>query len=585
MSLVSFQPRGHVNGSSLEHFKTTLSTLSNDLVIKIISYAPDSIPGLFRVCRPLKNCGKEFLHLNAEKLIAHCSDRNLILHRVVKHIARYFHHGSGLQSDAVNLQFHRVLSTEIRLTLCSIHSVRPEVAQEVSVGGIPITEEIDRINPLVQESSDASLQKFWSLVIRNGVKGLIPKTLFMKYLVSEEALACSGLPSLNASAAQIRTWMGSPPGRAVLHKASELNMCDETGPRHIPSEAGSLTGLRRMYCARFPQYILPRNLFRGLSGLQCLHLIGIQLFCLQGDLFEGLFALKEIRIRNNPLTTFPENLFQGLTSLKEIDLFHNELDTLPQRPFHGLIHLTILDLSCNRLKNLPGSLLQGVNSTIQKLDLRDNPLRSLPKLSNYPMSLNLELTGADGRDCEWNPGQLIFGDSFPPVVERVSEMIQAFNGYRPVSFFAGLYQATDKALRGAVGVDIVQGIFQMLDAPTQFAISRCVWIEQGQPSRVQYREDRLFDSLPILGRALKNFTGILFASLTADEKEVVYTRVTRLVRMERGIPDDEIDWVLDCECPVNWGRRHVGNNILRFIDAMIPVWENRVRGTKRHLEN
>jgi Leucine-rich repeat (LRR) protein len=145
-----------------------------------------------------------------------------------------------------------------------------------------------------------------------------------------------------------------------------------------------------------PTFILPEQIFQGLTNLRHLDLSTSKLFKLPEHIFQGLTNLQHLNLSYSKLETLPETVFQGLTHLQKLELDGNFIITLPAMIFQGLASLQGIDLRDNELQELPATLFQGL-TRLQEINLQDNKLQELPEtifhglinLINLDISKNL----------------------------------------------------------------------------------------------------------------------------------------------------------------------------------------------------
>ncbi len=135
----------------------------------------------------------------------------------------------------------------------------------------------------------------------------------------------------------------------------------------------------RMYLGKIPNYVCQ------LVNLQTLRLEHNKLTHLPSD-FSRLTNLRTLYLGYNMLTQQEDCLCQ-LTNLRRLYLEHNGLTLVPSYIFK-LTGLVRLDLDGNQLDNISG--ITGLLN-LQVLELRCNPLKSIPELSFLSSSINIIL--------------------------------------------------------------------------------------------------------------------------------------------------------------------------------------------------
>jgi Leucine-rich repeat (LRR) protein len=205
---------------------------------------------------------------------------------------------------------------------------------------------------------------------------------------------CTGLVTLLLDFNHFNSF---PSFLSVLTKLQVLhinNNCLTT----LASELCSLTALRELGLSSNRLTELPAN-FTRLNALEWLDLSNNQLSalpplpkftrlhtlyaahnsitCVSPDI-SALVSLRYCQLQHNLLCTLPQE-FWTLTKLVSLELQENQLTEISPR-VSQLLHLTRLNVSANRLETLPYqlSLLPNLLSTSDSLDLRQNPLPTIP---------------------------------------------------------------------------------------------------------------------------------------------------------------------------------------------------------------
>lgn len=205
---------------------------------------------------------------------------------------------------------------------------------------------------------DMNLQRIWGRVLEE---------------IAEANLSDGGIPRLEASAQEIRTWMQKD--QSVLKKIHVLHL-DHLNLTCIPEEIGLFTHLQRLALGDNLLEVLPPDVFGRLGALQELSLNGNRLGALSQGVFNGLVQLQGLYLANNLLETLPAGVFQGLGQLQRLYLTANRIRILRRQMFNGLDSLRWLCLAHNRIKELPHNVFGGLGK-LQGLALQHNRLESL----------------------------------------------------------------------------------------------------------------------------------------------------------------------------------------------------------------
>ncbi|XP_075696434.1 uncharacterized protein LOC142662229 [Rhinoderma darwinii] len=120
-------------------------------------------------------------------------------------------------------------------------------------------------------------------------------------------------------------------------------------------------------------HLLP-HCFKGLSNLRTLRLDNNLITDLYKNSFFGLKQLTTLNLRNNRISVIFENVFEGLENLIILDLGGNKITQVKNGSFIGLKYLSKLYLDINQIKKISGDMFNGVEATLQVLDLASNKL-------------------------------------------------------------------------------------------------------------------------------------------------------------------------------------------------------------------
>ncbi|XP_066463223.1 toll-like receptor 13 [Eleutherodactylus coqui] len=122
---------------------------------------------------------------------------------------------------------------------------------------------------------------------------------------------------------------------------------------------------------------LGKYCFSGLSNLRTLRLDNNLITDLYSNSFLHLRNLTTLNLRNNRVSVIFENTFQGLENLIILDLGGNKITQVKNGSFIGMKCLSKLYLDLNQIKRISGDMFNGVEATLQVLDLQSNKLQYL----------------------------------------------------------------------------------------------------------------------------------------------------------------------------------------------------------------
>ncbi|XP_040275831.1 toll-like receptor 13 [Bufo bufo] len=123
--------------------------------------------------------------------------------------------------------------------------------------------------------------------------------------------------------------------------------------------------------------LLSKRCFYELRHLQMLRLDNNLITDLYYNSFLGLGKLTTLILRNNRVSVIFENVFQNLENLIILDLGGNKITQVKKGSFIGMKSLSKLYLDNNQIKQISGDMFNGVEATLQVLDLKSNQLRYL----------------------------------------------------------------------------------------------------------------------------------------------------------------------------------------------------------------
>ncbi|KAM4016150.1 uncharacterized protein ACNLHF_002601 [Anomaloglossus baeobatrachus] len=122
---------------------------------------------------------------------------------------------------------------------------------------------------------------------------------------------------------------------------------------------------------------LHKQCFSGLSNLRTLRLDNNLVTDLYKNNFLGLGNLTTLNLRNNRVSVIFSRVFESLENLKILDLGGNKITHLTTESLLGMKSLSKLYLDSNQIKHITGYIFQGIEATLQVLDLKTNKLSFL----------------------------------------------------------------------------------------------------------------------------------------------------------------------------------------------------------------
>ncbi|EGD80079.1 TKL protein kinase [Salpingoeca rosetta] len=131
---------------------------------------------------------------------------------------------------------------------------------------------------------------------------------------------------------------------------------------------------------------MPPRLFRDLSQVDTMILRDNRLKSLPAHLLDACVSLKDFRCQNNQLTSVPPGLFRHMTMLRVVFLSGNQLQSVDGL-FDNMTALTGLVLDGNNIAHFRTPI-----PSLSILRLRNNPMRELPHLEDFPVLDELRLS-------------------------------------------------------------------------------------------------------------------------------------------------------------------------------------------------
>lgn len=120
---------------------------------------------------------------------------------------------------------------------------------------------------------------------------------------------------------------------------------------------------------------LTENCFHGLRNLRTLRLDNNLITDLYHSFFYDLRNLETLNLRNNRVSVIFEQVLHTLENLIILDLGGNKITQVKNGSFIGMKRLSKLYLDGNQIKRISGDMFNGVEATLQVLDLKSNQLR------------------------------------------------------------------------------------------------------------------------------------------------------------------------------------------------------------------
>ncbi|CAJ0951102.1 unnamed protein product, partial [Mesorhabditis belari] len=124
---------------------------------------------------------------------------------------------------------------------------------------------------------------------------------------------------------------------------------------------------------------IPYLALKDVTNLKALNLEGNNITKLETDL-EVIFKNElKLVLRNNKIKRLSNGSFKSFQKFTELDLSYNQIHTIAPMVFDGIGQIKELDLSYNRLAYIPDGVFVNLAKTINKLNLEENILHTLPK--------------------------------------------------------------------------------------------------------------------------------------------------------------------------------------------------------------
>ena len=114
-------------------------------------------------------------------------------------------------------------------------------------------------------------------------------------------------------------------------------------------------------------------------------------YVIPSDLFKGLSKVKSLDISRENIDVLSEGIFDDMVNLISLDIHHNDIRHLPSGIFDNLVSLEFLDLSYNEIIDLEFDVFSKMENLLE-LNIEDN------FLACYPDSFAREITVDDDID-------------------------------------------------------------------------------------------------------------------------------------------------------------------------------------------
>ncbi len=340
----------------------------------------------------------------------------------------------------------------------------------------------------------------------------------------------------------------------------------------LPHEFGNLSNLIHLHLNHNRLTSLPPSMkyLQKLTRLECYH---NRLTTLPEEICR-LAALKELNLWQNKLTSLPESI-GDLQSLESLSINHNKISSLPQS-IGSLSALRTFRFNNNNITEFPLQIRQA--SHLTKVNLSFNQITTLP---DSVFEMESTVFNVDGNPLMFISDETLKDDFCKYVTPAAlfPQYAKSFN-HTCLSPLATLFQAI---IRNE-STEALQQVFEKLDPSTQqqiianasedaFIFNPTVqrtglraqtwhltsqFLDSCQTSSLvipTLRDQVLFDDKTRFARAVRKTAYTNYRLLASEEIESVHSHVRRLAgKLES-----------------DWGKEHLFDHMLRFIDALEMV--------------
>ncbi|KJH44654.1 leucine Rich repeat-containing domain protein [Dictyocaulus viviparus] len=172
---------------------------------------------------------------------------------------------------------------------------------------------------------------------------------------------------------------------STFSEMKELKYIDLSGNFITDIEDGSFKSLEKIETLIFGDHnYINESIIDAISRLKSLKTLDLSkadgIFEPPTELFNNLSKL-ELDLRVNLIENISAYAFDGLSSLNRLSLAGNYIRNLEKNIWSGLDVLEEIDLGWNEIHELPNDVFLPVSTNLKTLNLRHNPLNSIPSTS------------------------------------------------------------------------------------------------------------------------------------------------------------------------------------------------------------
>ncbi|CAI5438326.1 unnamed protein product [Caenorhabditis angaria] len=198
------------------------------------------------------------------------------------------------------------------------------------------------------------------------------------------------------------------PGQfAVLKKLKELDLRVNLIENITAYSFDGLENLKRLSIAGNFISKLEPDVFFGLSSLEELDIGWNEIKDIDPEVFKPLIEkLTTLSLRNNPLTVLPST---GLTNIEKLSLSECRFTDINSINLSNYSKLNELDISKCNITKIEEDSFSAQKSTLKKLQLQKNKLKSLPNLVKNLPSIELLDVSSNPFICDAEIAHFVFG--------------------------------------------------------------------------------------------------------------------------------------------------------------------------------